>query len=66
MKSRYDKEADAVYIELKNGKVHHTIEVRSNILIDVDKDGSVIGIEILNAATEAPQTISSLKKLKTA
>ena len=66
MKSRYDKEADAVYVELKHGKVHHTIEVRSNILIDVDKDGTVLGIEILNASTEAPQAIAGLRKLKTA
>ena len=47
MKIRYDPDADAMYIELRNGKVDHTKELDENTIIDYDKDETVLGIEIL-------------------
>lgn len=47
MNKKYDKLADALYIKIKNGKVSKT-EMRGSDLIDYDKRGNVLGIEILN------------------
>ncbi len=50
MKITYDKTASAMYIQLKDAPVEHTKQVSGNILIDVDKNGSILGIEILDVA----------------
>ena len=52
MKINYDKVADAIYIEMRPGKkVNTTKEISDLILHDLDKDGNVIGIELLNASS---------------
>ena len=43
----YDPQADAMYIQLKEGEVDDTLEVGRNIFVDVDKDGAHLGVEIL-------------------
>ena len=55
MKISYDKIADALYIYLRKGKVAKTIKVKSNFLIDVDKKGDVLGIEILGVSKQIPK-----------
>jgi len=54
MKFKYDKEADAAYIyvedSIKDGEVDKTIELNDNIIIDFDKNGKLLGVEILNAS----------------
>jgi uncharacterized protein YuzE len=47
MKIDYDPKADAMYIQLKDDKIDDTLEVGNNIFVDVDKDGTPLGIEIL-------------------
>lgn len=49
MKITYDPEADALYIELKEGKAVETVIVDGNehCLVDLDEKGIPIGIEIL-------------------
>ncbi len=47
MKATYDKEADAMYLRLKKGKVYKTLEMSDFLLADVDKKGKVLGIEML-------------------
>ena len=49
MKIRYDKQVDAMYIELAKGKYDGTRKVSDVILVDEDKNGKVLGIEILDA-----------------
>ena len=51
MKIQYDKVADAMYIYLKEGKIHQTIPVSNYVIVDVDKEGKTIGIELLDAST---------------
>ena len=55
MKISYDKIADAMYIYLRKGKVAKTIKVKPNLLIDVDKKGGVLGIEILDVSHQIPK-----------
>ena len=53
MKAKYDKTADAVYIELKGigaREVEKTIPLSEDIIVDLDKGKKLIGIEILNAS----------------
>ena len=48
MKLEYDKEADAAYIRLRKGKVRESVELGRDVIVDVGKDGEVIGVEILH------------------
>ena len=49
MKITYDKEVDAVYIQLSVGQPEGVIEVEDGINIDFSSDGKIVGIELLNA-----------------
>ncbi len=49
MKISYDKKVDAMYIQLKKGRYGRTKKVSDDILIDVGKNGDVLGLEILDA-----------------
>jgi len=50
MKIRYDKKVDAMYISLAEGKYDATRKISDVILVDEDKKGKVLGIEILDAS----------------
>lgn len=54
MKFEYDKEVDAGYIylvnEIKDGEAVKTIELDPNIILDFNKEGKLLGIEVLNAS----------------
>ncbi len=49
MKIEYDPEANALYITLREGRVHHTEEVTESLSVDIDAEGRPLGIEILDA-----------------
>ena len=55
MKATYDKEADAMYIRVKTGKVYKTFEVSDAVNVDVDKKGHALGIEILFVSSQMPR-----------
>ena len=48
MKIRYDKAADALYVEFKKDKITRTVEGRESFLIDLNKKGEVVGFEVLD------------------
>lgn len=50
MRMHYSQAADAIYIRLKEDPIHNTDEVTSDIIMDYDEKGNVIGIEILSAS----------------
>lgn len=56
MKTRYDKIADALYISFQNGKKRslQTRKLKDFLLIDLDKKGKLMGIEILGASQHIP------------
>ncbi|PWB55181.1 MAG: DUF2283 domain-containing protein [Nitrosomonadales bacterium] len=47
MKIEFDPIADALYLELAEGVIDKTEEVRPGVLIDFDRDGNTLGIELL-------------------
>ncbi|KQP06626.1 hypothetical protein ASF28_16345 [Methylobacterium sp. Leaf99] len=50
MKSWYDREADALYVQLADATIVGSEEVRPGIMLDFDAAGRVVGIEILDAS----------------
>ena len=49
----YDVEADALYVRMagKDVKVFDTREVEPGVILDMDADGRVMGVEILGVRT---------------
>ena len=43
----FDSEVNAMYIRLKKGKMDKSEPLADNVIVDVDKNGKAIGIEIL-------------------
>lgn len=64
MKITYDNEADALYIKLKESEVHKTKEADENTILDYDRNGNLIGIEILFVKERMPSLLKSLKDVK--
>ena len=50
MEVRYDKDVDAMYIYAEKGEYDVSEEIGDGVVIDLSKDGKVIGIEILDAS----------------
>jgi uncharacterized protein YuzE len=61
MDIKYDIMADAVYVTVGNGKVAKTIKTEERFLVDVDTNGNVVGIEILDASAQQ-ELVDNLKK----
>ncbi len=54
MEISYDKEADAVYIEFRKGTFASNKKIDDFTIIDLDSDGNILGIEILDASKRIP------------
>lgn len=54
MKINYDPKVDVVYIELAKGKYDASRVVSDTVVVDEDKNGKVLGIEILDAMESIP------------
>lgn len=50
MKITYDKNADALNVVLRRGTVAKTVEISPEILLDLDKDGRPLYLEIIGAS----------------
>jgi uncharacterized protein YuzE len=50
MRTRYDSEYDILYIDIKDKKVHDTQPLDEDILLDLDEEGNIVGIEIWQAS----------------
>jgi uncharacterized protein YuzE len=55
----YDKETDTLSIILRNGKVSESDEVREGLILDYDKTGKLLSMEILDASEQVrgPQSV---------
>jgi uncharacterized protein YuzE len=49
MKIEYDREVDALYIRLQEKYVARTIEIEEELNLDLDENGKLIGLEVLDA-----------------
>lgn len=50
MRIEYDKEADALYIQLREASVEDNIDIEEGVTVDLDEKKHIVGIEILDAS----------------
>lgn len=53
MKLKVDREADALYLSLREEPAHQSEEVSPGIVVDYDEHGQAIGIEMLHLSKRA-------------
>jgi uncharacterized protein YuzE len=51
MRLRIDRDSDALYLRLDETEIVESEEVEPGIILDFDKDGRVIGIEMLKLSS---------------
>jgi uncharacterized protein YuzE len=61
MNVRYDSESDIAYIELSDSEYSHSVKVDKNVLLELGKDGSLIGVELWNVKQRDPKMLEKLK-----
>ncbi|MCL4430132.1 MAG: DUF2283 domain-containing protein [Chloroflexi bacterium] len=57
VKVEYDKKADALYIWVRKAKYDISEELAENVILDIDKNGRIIGIEVLDASKNIGQEL---------
>jgi uncharacterized protein YuzE len=59
MKVIYDKETDTLSIILREGKVAESDEAREGLIMDYDKSGRLLSLELLDASEQVrkPQSV---------
>ena len=50
MRIHYSHDVDALYIRLNESAIENTDEVTDGVIMDYDKNGIIVGIEILSAS----------------
>lgn len=55
MEITYDKDADAMYIELRKGEFAKNRKVDDFTILDLDEKGNVLGIELLDVSKRLPK-----------
>ena len=45
----YDEESDILYLGFKKGVSHEVVEAGPDIMLELDEDGKILGIELWNA-----------------
>jgi uncharacterized protein YuzE len=58
VKVEYDRDADILYIKLKDSKIVDTRMLGEDVYVDVDMDENFVGIEIWKASQNAILPIS--------
>ncbi len=56
MKINYDKDIDALYIQISSEKPDGVIEIKEGINLDVTEDSRIVGLEILDASKKVSLT----------
>ena len=59
MKITYDPDVDVLRIVFSNAPIEESDEEKPGVILDFDKDGNVVGMEILDASRrmENPRTV---------
>jgi len=50
MNIKFDKETDVVYLRFSDAEIAESDEEKPGIIIDYDKNGNIVGIELLDAS----------------
>lgn len=61
MKLKYDEKADALTVRFTDDPIVESEEVRSGLVVDLDANGKIVAIEVLDAReTLAPEALAQL------
>ncbi|OGA07315.1 MAG: hypothetical protein A3D95_06505 [Betaproteobacteria bacterium RIFCSPHIGHO2_12_FULL_69_13] len=62
MKAHYDPDTDTLRLVLRSAPVHESDEEKPGVILDYDKEGNVVSIEILDASqrVEDPRRVDFL------
>ena len=66
MKLSYAQETDSLTIILHEGEFSESDELREGVIVDFDREGRVVAIEILNASRHADEPLAFSYELKPA
>ncbi|MBI4149634.1 DUF2283 domain-containing protein [Candidatus Woesearchaeota archaeon] len=61
MRIRYDPDADAMYITLREAEVASTKKIDKHTIADYDKSGQLIGVEILFVRETNPGLLKEIQ-----
>lgn len=61
MNIKYDSAADALYIRFRSDSVARTEQIEDDAIVDFNKQGEVIGLEVLFVRERNPDFIKNLK-----
>jgi uncharacterized protein YuzE len=62
MRLRVDRKNDALYFRLDETEIVESEEVEPGVILDYDKDGRVVGMEMLRLSTRTePETLRVLQ-----
>lgn len=50
----FDTELDLCYIKISRAHIYSTKQISPNIIIDLDEDGNIVGIECLQLGLQLP------------
>jgi len=64
MKISYFKDTDTLYIELNSNSSVLSTEVSENVVLDMDNDNRIVGIEIENASKNFDPSSLSIENLQ--
>ncbi len=55
MKFKYHKKEDALYLRFNDSAIAESDEVREGIILDYNKRGKLVGLEVLDVAKRFPK-----------
>ena len=53
MKIEFDQVADALYVQLTDGEIEKSEEIKPGMILDYDANGIVLGLELLYVSKRA-------------
>ncbi len=52
MNIKFDKEVDVIYLRFSDADIAESDEEKPGIILDYDKNGNIVGIELLDASSK--------------
>jgi len=60
MKLIVHKEDDALYLRLDDSEIVESEEVKEGIILDYNREGEVVGIEVLHVSRRSPNSLEQI------
>lgn len=61
MRIQWDNESECAYVALADGDIARTLEVTDNVMLDLDANGNVLGIEV-SYVHVAPEIVATRRE----